>query len=175
MRPGELIHKVCSQTFAGAARIIRSILRMEFFFIIILAIAVFVVWLRNKDATSSQREDIARLEREIDFLKSQLGALIKAQAASLASAGPAAARTSAGGAPACLDPDSYSPPCPAARGCGLQTPAAYARCRTASGHSASSSTGSGTTRAAASTPHSKAGCRSARATNPHHAAFRCRS
>ena len=156
MRPGELIHKVCSQTFAGAARIIRSILRMEFFFIIILAIAVFVVWLRNKDATSSQREDIARLEREIDFLKSQLGALIKAQAA-------------------CLDPDSYSPPCPAARGCGLQTPAAYARCRTASGHSASSSTGSGTTRAAASTPHSKAGCRSARATNPHHAAFRCRS
>jgi len=91
MRPGELIHKVCSQTFAGAARIIRSILRMEFFFIIILAIAVFVVWLRNKDATSSQREDIARLEREIDFLKSQLGALIKAQAASLASAGPAAA------------------------------------------------------------------------------------
>jgi len=91
MRPGELIHKVCSQTFAGAARIIRSILRMEFFFIIILAIAVFVVWLRNKDATSSQREDIARLEREIDFLKSQLGALVKAQAASLASAGPAAA------------------------------------------------------------------------------------
>ncbi|MGD0735916.1 MAG: DUF2339 domain-containing protein [Terracidiphilus sp.] len=66
---------------------------MEFFFIIILAIAVFVIWLRNNDATSTLRDEIARLEREIDFLKSQLSALVKAQAASASSRPPVAPPT----------------------------------------------------------------------------------
>ena len=57
---------------------------MEFFFIIILAIGLFVLWLRNQDATSTLRDNLARLEREIDFLRSQLSALVKAQATSAA-------------------------------------------------------------------------------------------
>ena len=55
---------------------------MEFFFIVILAIGLFVLWLRSQDTTSSLRDDIARLEREIGFLQSQLSSLVKAQAAS---------------------------------------------------------------------------------------------
>ena len=54
---------------------------MEFFFIVILAIGLFVLWLRSQDTTSSLRDDIARLEREIGFLQSQLSSLVKAQAA----------------------------------------------------------------------------------------------
>ncbi|MGD0891140.1 MAG: DUF2339 domain-containing protein [Terracidiphilus sp.] len=57
---------------------------MEFFFIILLAIALFVLWLRSNDSSTSLREDLARLEREIDFLRSQLSALVKAQTAGTA-------------------------------------------------------------------------------------------
>ena len=57
---------------------------MEFFLLIVLAVAVFVLWLKTQDANSSLRDHIARLEREIDFLRSQIGALVKAQSASAA-------------------------------------------------------------------------------------------
>ena len=55
---------------------------MEIVLIVLLAIVVFAIWRGNQDALEQLRGEVARLEREIDFLRSQLAALLKLRTAS---------------------------------------------------------------------------------------------
>jgi hypothetical protein len=52
---------------------------MEIVLIVVLGIVVFAVWRSSQDALDQLRGQVARLEREIDFLRSQLAALLKPQ------------------------------------------------------------------------------------------------
>ena len=65
---------------------------MDYLLIIVLGIVVVSIWNSNRDAHERLREAIDRLEREIDFLRSQLAALVKANAkqAETKAAAPAA-------------------------------------------------------------------------------------
>ncbi len=54
---------------------------MDYFLIIMLGIVVFVLWNTTRDTTARLRDELTRLQREIDFLQSQLAALVKANAA----------------------------------------------------------------------------------------------
>ena len=53
---------------------------MDFFLIIVLGIVVLSVWNSSRNANERLREAVDRLERELDFLRSQLAGLIKANA-----------------------------------------------------------------------------------------------
>ena len=52
---------------------------MDYFLIIILGIVVISVWNSSRDANERMRDAVDRLEREIEFLRSQLAALMKAR------------------------------------------------------------------------------------------------
>ena len=54
---------------------------MEIVLIVVLAIVVFAIWRGNQDALELLRGEVARLEREIDILRSQLAALLRPQTA----------------------------------------------------------------------------------------------
>lgn len=51
---------------------------MDYFLIIVLGIAVFAIWNSSRDAQERLRYEVDRLRREIEFLQSQLAALVKA-------------------------------------------------------------------------------------------------
>jgi uncharacterized membrane protein len=51
---------------------------MDYLLIIVLGIVVLSIWNSNRDAHEQVREAVDRLEREIDFLRSQLAGLVKA-------------------------------------------------------------------------------------------------
>ncbi|MGA9584736.1 MAG: DUF2339 domain-containing protein, partial [Terracidiphilus sp.] len=51
---------------------------MEYFLIIVLGIVVISVWNSSRNANERLRESVDRLERELEFLRSQLAGLLKA-------------------------------------------------------------------------------------------------
>jgi phage shock protein A len=53
---------------------------MDYLLIIVLGIVVISIWNSNRDAHEQMREALDRLEHEIDFLRSQLATLVKANA-----------------------------------------------------------------------------------------------
>jgi uncharacterized membrane protein len=53
---------------------------MDYFLIIVLGIVVVSVWNSSRDAIARMRDAIDRLERELDFLRSQLAGLVRANA-----------------------------------------------------------------------------------------------
>ncbi|MGA8090794.1 MAG: DUF2339 domain-containing protein [Terracidiphilus sp.] len=55
---------------------------MDYFLIIVLGIVVLSVWNSSRDANERMRDAVNRLERELDFLRSQLAALVRANAKS---------------------------------------------------------------------------------------------
>ena len=59
---------------------------MEYFLIIVLGIVVLSVWNSGRNANERLREAVDRLERELDFLRSQLAGLVKANAKPVESA-----------------------------------------------------------------------------------------
>ncbi len=59
-------------------RIIPPITFMDFFLIIVLGIVVLSIWNSSRDANERMRDAVDRLERELDFLRSQLAALVRA-------------------------------------------------------------------------------------------------
>ncbi|MGA7242036.1 MAG: hypothetical protein WBX19_02585, partial [Terracidiphilus sp.] len=60
---------------------------MDYFLIIILGIVVLSVWNSSRDANERMRDAVDRLEREIEFLRSQLAALVKTKSSESAAAG----------------------------------------------------------------------------------------
>ena len=58
---------------------------MEIFLIVVLAIAGFAIWWNTQNAIEQLRSEVARLEREIDFLRTLSVAPLRPQRASLAS------------------------------------------------------------------------------------------
>jgi uncharacterized membrane protein len=73
---------------------------MDYLLIIVLGIVVLWIWNSNRDAHEQMREAVDRLEREIDYLRSQLAALVKASAKSGQVEGAAAASEAAIAKPA---------------------------------------------------------------------------
>ncbi len=65
---------------------------MDYFLIIVLGIVVISVWNSSRDANARMRDAVDRLERELDFLRSQLAALVRANAKSSESAAQAPAQ-----------------------------------------------------------------------------------
>ena len=63
---------------------------MEYFLITVLGIVVLTVWNSSRDANERLREAVDRLERELDFLRSQLAGLVKASTRTGESPSPAA-------------------------------------------------------------------------------------
>jgi uncharacterized membrane protein len=61
---------------------------MEYFLIIVLGIVVLSVWNSSRAANERLREAVDRLERELDFLRSQLAGLAKARSSESAAAAP---------------------------------------------------------------------------------------
>jgi uncharacterized membrane protein len=55
---------------------------MDYLLIIILGIVVVSLWNSSRAANERMREEMERLERELDFLRSQIAALVKAKEAS---------------------------------------------------------------------------------------------
>ena len=53
---------------------------MDYFLIIVLGIVVISVWNSSRDANARMRDAVDRLERELDFLRSQLAASVRANA-----------------------------------------------------------------------------------------------
>lgn len=62
---------------------------MDYFLIIVLGIVVLTIWNSNRDANERLREAVGSLQREIDFLRSQLAAMAKANAKSAEAPGGA--------------------------------------------------------------------------------------
>jgi uncharacterized membrane protein len=54
---------------------------MDIFLFIVLCILVFILWNRSQDSNARLRDELTRIQREIDFLQSQLAGLVKANAA----------------------------------------------------------------------------------------------
>ncbi len=83
---------------------------MDYFLIIVLGIVVLSVWNSSRDTNERMREAVDRLERELEFLRSQLAALMKANVKPSETAGtapPASATTAAKVAPkAATQPES---------------------------------------------------------------------
>ena len=52
---------------------------MELFLIVVLEIAFVIAWNSSGDAFHRTRDTIDRLQREVDFLRSQLAALVRYQ------------------------------------------------------------------------------------------------
>ena len=96
-------------------RIIFANYFMDYFLIIVLGIVVLSVWNTSRDANERMREAIDRLDRELDFLRSQLAALVRAtvksgeSVAQAASAQPATAEA-APKAPTSAAAHSATPP-----------------------------------------------------------------
>jgi uncharacterized membrane protein len=68
---------------------------MDYLLIIVLGIVVLSIWNSNRDANERLREAVDRLQREIDFLRSQLAALAKANAKPAEAPGTSAASQAA--------------------------------------------------------------------------------
>lgn len=86
---------------------------MDYFLIVVLAILVYVVWLNGRSAESRLRDELARLDWEIQSLKAQSESLQRSLAA--AEAGFAAEQSAvAASCPTEPRPKSHSQPMPAA-------------------------------------------------------------
>ena len=66
---------------------------MDYFLIIVLGIVVLSVWNSSRDANERMRDAVDRLERELEFMRSQLAALVRANAKSGESGERAPAQT----------------------------------------------------------------------------------
>ena len=78
---------------------------MDYLLIIVLGIVVLSIWNSNRDAHEQMREAMHRLEREIDFLRSQLAALVKANAKIAQAEGDVATSEAATSGPAAAQPE----------------------------------------------------------------------
>ena len=102
---------------------------MDYFLIIVLGIVVISVWNSSRDANARMRDAVGRLERELDFLRSQLAALVRANAKTGESVPQAPAQpTSAEAVPKAATPGSsagraqlYASDCSVYAGCSAQT------------------------------------------------------
>ena len=92
---------------------------MDYLLIIVLGIVVVSFWNSSRDANERMREAVDRLEREIEFLRSQVAALMRAkpvESAALpiatigASIGIAPSRDVIGASPAGDEPSGPEPP-----------------------------------------------------------------
>lgn len=69
---------------------------MDYLLIIVLGIVVISMWNSNRDAHEQMRDAVDRLERELEFLRSQIAALVKANAKTAEPAGvPVASQAAA--------------------------------------------------------------------------------
>jgi uncharacterized membrane protein len=93
---------------------------MEVFFIVILAVLLFAVWRSSRNAGEQLRNDLEGLRLEVGSLRSQLAALVKAQAGSPPIAAPSSAsespakQTVVAPPPAAQQPIRPTPPPPTA-------------------------------------------------------------